>query len=252
MPPDYDTDPERWKSWQPQRDVHEIVANELSGPTLDIGCGNGRLASLLSHDVSWVGLDSSRTQLAANPRRPVVLADMRQLPFRDGVFAEVTHLWCLYHNADPLDAIREAWRVLRPGGRYSACTAARTNDPELMWDGYPPTPFERKRPKPSCPPSSRALSHCRGTTSISRCKRARRSGRTVVITPYRPSGPKRLKCRYGSPNAACWSVQRKPDRAYRAARAVHCPFVAMGGRRWLHGSACSRRAARRRSRSSRP
>ena len=142
MPPDYDTDPERWKSWQPQRDVHEIVASELSGPTLDIGCGDGRLASLLSHDVSWVGLDSSRTQLAANPRRPVVLADMRQLPFRDGVFAEVTHLWCLYHNADPLDAIREAWRVLRPGGRYSACTAARTNDPELMWDGYPPTPFD--------------------------------------------------------------------------------------------------------------
>jgi SAM-dependent methyltransferase len=140
--PDYDSDPKRWTSWQPRHDIHEIVARELSGRTLDVGCGDGRLASLLRDDVSWIGVDSSPTQVASNPHRPVVLGDMRQLPFRDGMFAEVTHLWCLYHVADPLVAIREAWRVLRPGGRYFACTAARTNDPELMRTGYPPTPFD--------------------------------------------------------------------------------------------------------------
>jgi ubiquinone/menaquinone biosynthesis C-methylase UbiE len=140
--PDYDSDPERWKSWQPQQDVHETVARELRGPTLDIGCGEGRLASLLTEDVSWIGVDSSPTQLACNPHRPVVLADMRKLPFRDDMFAEVTHLWSLYHVADPVVAIREAWRLLRPGGRYFACTSARNNDPELIWEGYPPTPFD--------------------------------------------------------------------------------------------------------------
>src|SRR5437773_1563990 len=72
--------------------VHETVARELRGPTLDIGCGQGRLASLLSEDVSWIGVDSSPTQLASNPHRPVVRADMRKLPYRDGMFAEVTHL----------------------------------------------------------------------------------------------------------------------------------------------------------------
>lgn len=67
---------------------------------------------------------------------------MAALPFRDGVFAEVTHLWRLYHVADPVAAIGEAKRVLRPGGRYFACTSARDNDPELVPDGYPPTSFD--------------------------------------------------------------------------------------------------------------
>lgn len=92
LPPDYDTDPDRWRSWKAPQDVHEIVAPELHGPVLDVGCGEGRLASLAAdRRVTWIGVDSSRSQLAANPHRPVVLADLRRLPFRDVVFREVTH-----------------------------------------------------------------------------------------------------------------------------------------------------------------
>jgi SAM-dependent methyltransferase len=140
--PDYDSDPGRWQSWESPQDVHEMIAPELRGPILDVGCGEGRLASLLGTDVWWIGVDSSPTQLVANPYRPVVRADMRTLPFRDGVFAEVTHLWCLYHLAHPLVAITEAARVLAPGGRYFACCAARTNDPEIMPEGYPASSFD--------------------------------------------------------------------------------------------------------------
>jgi SAM-dependent methyltransferase len=142
IPPDYDSDPERWKSWESPQDVHEIVASELCGPVLDVGCGEGRLASLLCDGVDWIGLDSSIGQLAMDPYRPVVLADMRALPFRAGAFAEVTHLWCLYHVGDPLVAIREAKRVLRTGGRYYASTAARDNDPEIVFEGYAPSSFD--------------------------------------------------------------------------------------------------------------
>lgn len=139
---DYDEDPERWNSWRPREDVHDVVAPELRGPVLDVGCGEGRLAQAIGPDVAWVGVDLSLTQLADSPRGPLVQADMQALPFRDGAFAEVLHLWCLYHVEAPATAIAEAWRVLQPGGRYLACTNARSSDPELMWEGYPPTPFD--------------------------------------------------------------------------------------------------------------
>jgi SAM-dependent methyltransferase len=142
LPPDYDADPSRWQSWQSPQDVHEAIAPELRGPVLDVGCGEGRLASLLDSAVIWIGVDSSPAQVAANRYRPIVLADMRALPFRDGAFAEVTHLWCLYHVDEPTLAIREAQRVLRVDGRYYASTAARDNDAELMWEGYPPSSFD--------------------------------------------------------------------------------------------------------------
>ena len=142
LPPDYDADPGRWAAWESPSDVHEIIAPELDGPVLDIGCGEGRLASLLGDGVSWIGVDSSPAQLSANSHRPVVLADMCALPFREGTFAEVAHLWCLYHVDDPLAAIGEAKRVLRPRGHYYASTGARDNDPEIMPDGYAPSTFD--------------------------------------------------------------------------------------------------------------
>jgi SAM-dependent methyltransferase len=142
LQPDYDSDPERSRSWKSPQDVHETIAPELHGPVLDVGCGEGRLAPLLGDGVTWIGVDTSPTQVAANPYRPLVLADMRALPFREGAFAEVTHLWCLYHVDDPLVAIREARRVLRPSGRYYASTGARDSDPEMMYDGYPPSSFD--------------------------------------------------------------------------------------------------------------
>jgi SAM-dependent methyltransferase len=142
VPPDYDSDPERRQSWEAPQDVHDMIGPELRGPVLDVGCGEGRLAAAIREGVTWIGVDSSPAQLATNPYRPAVRADMQALPFRDGAFAEVAHLWCLYHLDDPSIAISEAKRVLRPGGRYYASTGARANDPEIMFEGYPPSSFD--------------------------------------------------------------------------------------------------------------
>jgi SAM-dependent methyltransferase len=142
LEPDYDSDPGRRQAWTAPRDVHDVVGPELRGPVLDIGCGEGRLVRHLTAGVAWVGVDSSREQAARCSERPLVLGDMRHLPFADDSFAEVAHLWCLYHLDDPVAAVAEAWRVLRTGGRYYACSAARDNDPEIVPEGYPPTSFD--------------------------------------------------------------------------------------------------------------
>jgi SAM-dependent methyltransferase len=67
VPPDYDSDPERWRAWEAPQDVHEMIAPALRGRVLDVGCGDGRLASLVRAGVSWIGVDSSAAQLGANP-----------------------------------------------------------------------------------------------------------------------------------------------------------------------------------------
>jgi SAM-dependent methyltransferase len=140
--PDYDSDPERRGAWRAPADVFEAVAPEVRGPIVDIGSGEGRLGEGIPDEVLWVGVDASPSMLEQCERRPVVLADMRALPFRDGAFAEAAHLWCLYHLDDPVPAIAEAKRVLRAGGRYFASTSARANDPELVPDGYPASTFD--------------------------------------------------------------------------------------------------------------
>jgi SAM-dependent methyltransferase len=193
LPPDYDADPGRWRT--SRRDVHDVVAGEADGPVLDVGCGDGRLASLLAgRGIAWVGLDLSPTQLAANPHRPVVLADMRRLPFRAGAFATVAHLWCLYHVDDPAAAIAEAHRVLRPGGRYYASTSARDNDPELMPEGSEPTPFDAEDAAAIVGSVFARVEPERGTPRWSSWPLGRRPGPIAATTTSRLTGPTGPRC----------------------------------------------------------
>jgi ubiquinone/menaquinone biosynthesis C-methylase UbiE len=67
--------------------------------------------------------------------------DALELPIGPETVGAVCMLWMLYHLETPRQAIREAERVLRPGGVFVACTAARDSCPELT-DGYPPSTFD--------------------------------------------------------------------------------------------------------------
>lgn len=66
LPPDYDSDPERWGAWESPRDVHKEVAEDLVSPVLDVGCGTGRLASHLAKGVVTVTPDP-RCRIAVLP-----------------------------------------------------------------------------------------------------------------------------------------------------------------------------------------
>ena len=141
LPHDYDSDPERWRTgrrvvaaYLKGEDVHGMVAARFAAAgcrtVLDIGCGFGRLAQSLPSGLAWTGIDSSPTMLAEAPR-PVVRADAVRLPFASGAFDAAAAMYMLYHLEEPLGAIREAYRVLRPGGVFAASAPSRRDAPEL-------------------------------------------------------------------------------------------------------------------------
>jgi ubiquinone/menaquinone biosynthesis C-methylase UbiE len=105
---------------------------ELAGPivgkrVLDLGCGDGLFTTALSRRGAWaVGLDIDRPMLRAATARSEPGADQRarfvqgrieHVPFPSGTFDLVVAVTVLCVAADPTATVREAARVLRPGGR---------------------------------------------------------------------------------------------------------------------------------------
>jgi SAM-dependent methyltransferase len=137
LPNDYDCDPDRFLSAgkHPHDDVHPYVAARFAAAgartVLDVGGGNGRLARLLPGlAMRCLLIDLSPTMLDLAPR-PAARADGARLPVANASVDAVAALFTLYHYGDPLVPIREARRVLRPGGLFAACAPNRDSDPEL-------------------------------------------------------------------------------------------------------------------------
>jgi ubiquinone/menaquinone biosynthesis C-methylase UbiE len=136
---DYDTDLDRFltnqdatRSFSAGGDMHGGVAQRLrerhgAGLVLDLGGGNGLLARALGGSA----VVADRAGYVTTAPRPAVRADAEAIPFREGSFDAVAALWMLYHLPDPRTALREAARVLRPGGTFVACAPSRHNDPEF-------------------------------------------------------------------------------------------------------------------------
>jgi flavin reductase (DIM6/NTAB) family NADH-FMN oxidoreductase RutF/ubiquinone/menaquinone biosynthesis C-methylase UbiE len=97
------------------------------GRCLDLGCGAGRVTrDLAPRCREVVGVDSSPAMLERARERAAefglanvtyVEAQASALPFPEGSFDRVFIANLLFHLADPGVALREAKRVLRPGGR---------------------------------------------------------------------------------------------------------------------------------------
>ena len=96
---------------------------------LDLACGGGLLAPhCAGKGHRHVGLDLSTTALPQAREHGVVpvRGDVLRLPFRDGVADVVVAGEILEHVTDLPLAVREACRVLRPGGMLVIDTIAAT------------------------------------------------------------------------------------------------------------------------------
>ena len=94
--------------------------------TLEVGCGEGRVArDLTARGHRVVGLDASpallRHAAAADAGGHYVRADASALPFGDAAFDLVVAYNSLMDVDDMPGSVREAGRVLEPGGHLGFC-----------------------------------------------------------------------------------------------------------------------------------
>jgi ubiquinone/menaquinone biosynthesis C-methylase UbiE len=128
--------------------LREVMARagDAEGPprVLDLACGTGRFlqqlhralpeARLYGVDLSPFYVAKAKKVLAGVPDVTLLVDNAEAVPLKDGLFDVVTSVF-LFHEL-PKDArrnvMREAYRLLKPGGRFVICDAAQLPDsPEL-------------------------------------------------------------------------------------------------------------------------
>ena len=112
------------------REVELLAGLALAGPVVDLGHGDGTFAAELSRAglAVAVGVDldgcelvrAAKTARRRGARVALVRAAMERLPFRDGAFGGAISNCVLEPLTDAEAAVREAARVVRPGGRVAA------------------------------------------------------------------------------------------------------------------------------------
>ena len=127
-------------------DLNSIIRNEIQGATItaDLGCGTGEMLADLSQSMDFnreyrlIGVDSSpemleqaRIRLSSAPGIELRLGELENLPMRDQEVDGVILSMVLFHIIEPIKAIHEVARVLKPGGRFLLADFKRHDNEQI-------------------------------------------------------------------------------------------------------------------------
>jgi SAM-dependent methyltransferase len=135
--------------WHYRSEFFELVPDPGSA-TLEVGCGEGRVARDLAARAHRVtGVDAAPTLLgaaaAAHPEGRYLVADAADLPFEDSSFDIVVAYNSLMDVQDMPGAVREAARVLRPHGHMCVCVTHPLADAGRFATAQADSPFMIER-----------------------------------------------------------------------------------------------------------
>lgn len=104
-----------------RRLIEARTAADPGDRLLEVGCGDGLHARAYADAYRYVGVDVSaslatRTAARIGRRGDAQVQDATALAFADDAFDAVVGTAVLHHMADPLAALQEWCRVVRPGG----------------------------------------------------------------------------------------------------------------------------------------
>ncbi|MDA8130521.1 MAG: methyltransferase domain-containing protein [Elusimicrobia bacterium] len=152
------------------RTIEALLLQEETypAPLLDLGCGDGSFASVLFGGLgirpdSACDLHPAKTAAAAarNIYPEVLTADILALPYKDASFAAVFSNCVIEHIPDDVAALREAARVLKPGGRFIFTVPSDSFVPALpRYRGYMARGLEAEA-KAYAGRMDKRLEHCR-------------------------------------------------------------------------------------------
>ena len=117
------------KRYLVEKIMNSLYSRDAGLSILDVGCGTGYLSKMLGNygnvsgvDMADIALDYCRMNGISN----VTQGSVTEIPYPDKHFDLVCALDVLYHQAveDDSLAIREIYRVLKPGGRAIITTSA--------------------------------------------------------------------------------------------------------------------------------